>query len=152
MHVHVLSLHADASPSAVASFNDTRCTDGGVCLTDPLFFTCELKEVVILNIVLPSGEHESVSLGDTVNNIPLPAGFEAVSLNISKLDNDKRNIVVTLSIANASLLDGGEIECEDTIEQNVRAGCRLLKGKLQQRIEEKRNGDTILYIPAWLGL
>ena len=145
MHVHVLSLHADASPSAVASFNDTGCTDSGVCSTDPLFFTCELKEVDVLKIVLPSGKQEFISLGDTVNSVSLPAEFKAVSLNISKLDTGKRNISVTLSIANASLLDGGEIECDDTTPNIiVTAGCPLLNGKLQQRIEEEKNGNINL--------
>ena len=133
MHVNVLSLHAGISPSAVASFNDTRCKTGGVCSTDPLLFTCGLQEVSILRVWLPTGYQESVSVGDNVKHLALPAGFTAVSLNILELDTNRiRNIFVTLSIANASLLDGGEIACDDTIEQNVTAGCPLLKGKSQQ--------------------
>ena len=142
-----VSLHAGVSPSAVASFNDTRCASGGVCSTDPLFFTCGLKEVAVLRVLLPTGYKEVISLADTTDQVALPAGFMAVSLSISILDTSRRNIFVKISIANASLLDGGEIVCDDTTGNNVTAGCPLLNGKSQQRIEEKRNGD--IYLHGW---
>ena len=78
--------------------------------------------------MLPTGDTEPISLGDTVNivNENLPAGFKAVSLNISQLDNSIRNIFLTVSVSNASLLDGGEIRCDDTTRRNaVMAGCLI---------------------------
>lgn len=81
--------------------------------TDPLLFTCELHEVAYLQVVLPTGDREFVSLGDTAADVVLPTGFTPVSLDIAELDFHRRNISLTLSIANASLLDGGEIICRE---------------------------------------
>ena len=120
-------LLTDAALSSVASFNDSRCSAGGVCSTDPILFTCELKNVFYLRLMLPTGHQEAIGLGDSVATINLPAGFAAVSLNISLIDESTRNISLTLSIANASLLDDGEIRCVDTVRRNVvMAGCPLL--------------------------
>ena len=96
--------------------------------TDPLLFTCELNNVIGLRVILPNGVQEVVSHGDNVNyseSVILSVGFIAVSLNImSVIDKIKRNISLTLSIANASLLVGGEIICDDTTPRNkVMAGC-----------------------------
>ena len=47
-----------------------------------------------------------------------------MSLRIHPTHASKRNIFLTLSIMNASLLDGGMIICDDTTEANkVMAGC-----------------------------
>ena len=132
-NVHVcciISLHPDATPSSVASFNDSRCSADGVCSTDPLLFTCELKEVRLLRVILPTGDQEIISLGDSAADVALPGGFQAVFLNVSPIDDAIRNIFLTLSIANASLLRGGEITCDNTVE-GVMAGCPLV-GKSQQ--------------------
>ena len=112
----------------MARFNDSRCVAGGVCSTDPLFFTCELNEVILLQVVLPNGFHESVTLGDTATDIALPDGITAVFLNIT---NTNDFIVLTLFIASASLLEGGELRCDDTIGNGVMAGCPL-RSKPQQ--------------------
>ena len=108
----------------MASFNDSRCTTGAVCSTDSLLFTCELREVMLLRVVLPTGCGEHFTYGLTVANAVLPAGFTAESLEINEVYGSLRNISLTLSIANASLLDGGEIICDDTTERNrAKAGC-----------------------------
>ena len=110
---------AEATSSAVASFSDARCTAGGVCPNDPLVFTCEFNNVYILRVILPTGQQEIISLGDTAHGISLPAGFTADSLVISAGDDFSRNFFLTLSIENASLLNGGQITCDDTTPNNV---------------------------------
>ena len=124
----------DAAPSSVAYFNDSRCAAGGVCPTDPLLFTCELNGVFLLRVKLPTGDQEVTSVGDTATDVVLPTGFTAKVLNI-RVDEMKRNFFLTLSIANASLLNGGEMICDDTNLKDivvVMAGCPLL-GKSKQR-------------------
>ena len=94
--------------------------------TDPLLFTCELSDVAGLRVILPNGTQEVISHGDRgPASVALPDGFIAVSLNImSVMDKIEINVSLTLSIANASLLDGGEIICDDTTPRNmVMAGC-----------------------------
>ena len=119
----------------MASFNDSRCAVGGVCSTDPLLFTCELYGTLLLRVVLPNGYQEVVSNGDIADTISLPAGFMAKLLNImTEKVGYRNNISVTLSIANASLLNGGEIICDNTSwNVNIKAGCPLL-GKLIDEI------------------
>ena len=108
----------------MASFNDSRCVAGGVCSTDPLLFTCELKGVVVLRVVFPNGYYEHFSVYDTIAGTVLPIGFNAVSLNITEIDESTRNFFLTLSIVNASFLEGGMIKCDDTTPRNVaEAGC-----------------------------
>ena len=110
----------------MASFNDSRCTNSCVKSTDPLLFTCELSNVIGLRFILPNGAQEVLSHGDNNETVVLVSdGFIAVSLNImSVMDKIERNVSLTLSIANASLLDGGEIICDDTTPSNmVMAGC-----------------------------
>ena len=111
----------------MASFDDERCKNGCVYPTDPLLFTCELSNVIGLRVILPNNVQEVFSIGDNVNDsasVVLSDGFIAVSLNImSVMDKIKRNVSLTLSIANASLLDGEEIICDDTSRNEVMAGC-----------------------------
>ena len=125
----------------MASFNDIRCETGGVCSSDPLFFTCELKEVPTLRVILPNDGQEVISKGDMTTGVVLDyAGVEAVSLNITEVGFSKLNIRITLSIANASLLNGGKITCDDTNRNATvvsMAGCPLL-GK-----SPPKNEDTV---------
>ena len=115
-----------ASPPS-ASFNDTRCEYKCVYSTDPLLFTCKLSNLLALQVVLPNGDHEHLSLGDDRDLktfVTLPGGFTAVSLNISVINDSTRNFSIAISIANASLLEGGEIICDDTTpKKKVMAGC-----------------------------
>ena len=135
MHV---SLLIDAAPSFMAYFNDSRCTAGGVCATDPLFFTCKLNEIAVLQVVFPTGEAEFISLGDTAVHVAFPAGVTAVVLNITETSADRRNIALTLYITNASILDCGEIRCDDTTGKSVvMAGCPV-RGKSEQRIQLRK--------------
>ena len=98
--------------------------------TDPLLFTCELYNVLALRVVFPNGQIETVSVNDTSLTRRLPAGFSEVSLSIntSVINELDRNFSLTLSIANASLLDGREIVCDDTTRRrlnNMTAGCQV---------------------------
>ena len=79
----------------MASFSDVRCAAGGVCPNDPLVFTCEVYDVFVLQVILPTGLHETVSLGDTASDVALPAGFTADSLVIREIDDFGRNITLT---------------------------------------------------------
>ena len=96
--------------------------------TDPLFFTCELIHVFGLRIKLPNVPQELISVGDTSDNVVLPAGFTVVSLHIVETEYI-RNISLTLSIANASLLNDGVIICDNALKNNslikVMAGCQV---------------------------
>ena len=114
----------------MASFTNAACATGGVNPTDPLLFTCEVNGVILLRVFLPTGDQEIASLGDTAADIDLPTGFTAVSLNITEIDESTRNFNLIISIANASLLEGGEIVCDDTTSRNqARASCPTF-GKL----------------------
>ena len=113
----------------MASFTNEACATGGVNPTDPLLFTCEVNGVVLLRLLLPTGEQEIVSVGDTAVDVYLPTGYTTVSLDITEIDGSRRNFHLTISIANASLLGGGEIMCDNTTSMKaVKAGCPI--GKL----------------------
>ena len=115
----------DTASSSLTRFDGSKCEDNCVYSTDPLLFTCELNHVLLLRVKFPNGYREAVSVGDTLQFVALPAGFSAVSLNISN-NACTRNITLKILIANASLLDGGEITCDDSESgNNVTAGCRL---------------------------
>ena len=126
MSVVIIMPFAAATPSAVASFSDARCTAGGVCPNDPLIFTCEVNDAITLRVALPTGEQEVVSIGDIPSDLHLPAGFTVDTLFIAEMDILKRNFSLTLSIENASLLNGGQITCDDiTTRSTAMAGCPL---------------------------
>ena len=115
----------------MASFTNEACATGGVNPTDPLLFTCEVNGAALLRLVLPTGDQEITSIGDTADDISLPTGFTAVSLDITEIDDSKRNFNLTISIANAHLLGGGEITCDDTTSKNqASARCPII-GKLK---------------------
>ena len=110
-----------AVPSSLAGFNDSKCEKSCVNSVDPLLFTCELSYVVLLRVSLPNEEsdRESISSGYSLEDVKLPAGYVAVSLNISHIDFITRNISLELLITNASLLNGGEITCDDSSPTNI---------------------------------
>ena len=113
----------------MASFTNEACATGGVNPTDPLLFTCEVNGVVLLRVLLPTGDQEIISVGDTATDLSLPTGFTAVSLDVTEIDESTRNFNLTISIANATLLGGGEITCDDnTSMKAVKDGCPI--GKL----------------------
>ena len=94
--------------------------------TDPLLFTCELSNVFGLRVTFPNGDKEIASINYEAGALKLPVGFKVVSLNVLMINEFTRKIILTLSISNASLLDGGVITCDDTTPRNkVMAGCRV---------------------------
>ena len=112
----------------MAYFTNEACTNGGVKPSDPLLFTCKVYGVAILRVVLPTGDQEIISLGDTADDVALPVGFTAVSLDITEIDDSTRNLNLTLSIDSASRLEGGIITCDDTTPRNVaEARCPISK-------------------------
>ena len=126
--VNGLACTTDTASSSLARLDGLGCEDNCVNSTDPLLFTCELSNVILLRVVFPNGYREPIAYEDTIHTVELPVGFSAVSLNISEkaIDEYKRNFSLTLSIANVSLLNGGEIVCDDTTSlNNVTAVCRL---------------------------
>ena len=113
---------------AVANFLNQSCATDGVNPTEPLFFTCEIYETILLRVMLPTGDQETISKGDQADDVALPPGFSAVSLDIYEIEGANRYIYLTLLIANASLLKGGYITCDDTSSKNATARCPV--GKL----------------------
>ena len=113
----------------MAYFTNRACATFGVKPTDPLLFTCEINRSVFLRVILPTGDQEIVSVRDTTADVALPVGYTAVSLNITELDESRRNFNLTLSIDRAYLLKGNEIKCDDnTSRREAKAGCPI--GKL----------------------
>ena len=95
--------------------------------SEPLLFTCEVYGAALLRVVLPTGDLEYVSVGDTAADIVLPAGFTAEYLDITEIDKSTRNFTLTLSINSASLLNGGEIKCDDTTSRKeAKAKCPVI--------------------------
>ena len=125
-----LGIIAFPSDAALAMFTDGRCEPeaDGVCPNDPLVFTCELNEVAVLRVIFPNGYSEILSDGTSdEDDVVTPPGFTAVSFEATVIDASSRNFVLTLSIANASLLNGSNITCDDATPNNrVMAGCPLL--------------------------
>ena len=94
---------------------------------EPLLFTCEVYKTALLRVVLPTGDQEVISVGDTAADVALPTGFMAVSLDIIEIDGSTRTFKVTLSIDSAYLLNGGEITCDDTTSRNeAKANCPVI--------------------------
>ena len=120
---YFLITHSDA---AVASFSDPRCEADGVCPSDPLTFTCEINGAVLLRVVFPDDEQAILSVGSDLDDVVLPDGFAINDLVIREVSGG-RDFVLTFSITSASLLNGGEIRCDDTFDANVAmAGCPIL--------------------------
>ena len=116
--------------TAVANFLNEACTTGGVEPSDRLLFTCEVYGVVLLRVVLPTGDQEVISVGDTAADVDLPTGFTVESLNITEIDDSTRNFNLTLSIDSTSLLGGGGIICDDTTASNEANDTCPIIGKL----------------------
>ena len=115
----------------MANFANDECATGGVRPFEPLLFTCEVSGVVLLRVILPTGDQEIISVGDTADNVALPMGFTAVSLDITEIDGSTRNFKLTLSIESAYLLNGGEITCDNSTSRNqAKAKCPTNNSKL----------------------
>ena len=108
----------------MAHFSNNTCTPDGANPADPLLFTCKVYEAVLLRVVLPTGDQEIISVGDTAADVALPTGLTAESLDIKEIDDFSRTFTLTLFISNASLLNDGEIMCDDTTsKKRAMAGC-----------------------------
>ena len=113
--------------TAIANFSNEACTTGGVKPYEPLLFTCVVYGAALLRVVLPTGDQEIISIGDTPADVALPAGFTAESLDITEIDGFTRNFNLTFSIDSASLLNGSEIKCDDTTSRNeAKAKCPII--------------------------
>ena len=99
-----------------------------MCSTDSLLLTCTANEIIILRVTLPSDGTLGVFNDGTVTGIgTLPAGFSVESSNaIVNPGGLSYNYTLSLSIENASLLNGSMIVCDDnTIHQDM-AGCPVV--------------------------
>ena len=56
----------------MANFSNEDCGTDGVKPFEPLLFTCEVNGVVLLRVVLPTGDQEMISVGDTAADVMLP--------------------------------------------------------------------------------
>ena len=133
MYILIFYFQITVAP-VVASFTNAACTTGGVNPTEPLLFTCEVYKTFLLRIVLPTGDQEVVSVGDTADDVSLPTGFTAVSLDITEIDKSTRNFNISISIGKASNLGGGEITCDDTTSRNQASASCPIFGKLNYSI------------------
>lgn len=117
--MHVVPL-TGAQLSVKASFNDTRCDDGriNVCPTDPLLFTCTVisSPIITITVIFPSGQTISLNTENTTVG-DLPGGVSVKSKNVTI--SGTFNYTLTLSIENASLLNGGGITCDTNAIDNV---------------------------------
>ena len=78
--------------------------------------------------MLPTGDQEIISSGGTVANVNPPVDFTVESLNLTEIDESRRNFNLTLSIDSASLLKSGNIICDNTTtKKEAVAGCLLSK-------------------------
>ena len=91
----------------------------GVCPNDPLVFTCEVNDAVLLQVALPTGHHWHITFG-------VRARPETTCRFFCRLFSYS---TLALSIENASLLDGGKITCDDT---RAMAGCPRKVSLLQK--------------------
>ena len=113
---------------AVANFLNEECETGGVKPFETLLFTCEIYGVVLLRVELPTGDQEIISIGDTAADVALPMGITAVFLDIIEINDTARHFKLTLSIDCASLLNGGEITCDNTTaKKEAKAKCNISK-------------------------
>ena len=149
-----------AAPSVVVNFNDTRCAaDGGrVCATDSLLFTCTGNEIGFLRMTLFSGERLALfSDGDITGIGDLRDGFSVEPAIVTMNDGGASfNYTLSVSIENASLLNGSMIDCDDNSPDNQdMAGCPVV-GKFS--LPDASSGvsgwggwaqDYILWIISW---
>ena len=118
--------HIDAELSVIASFNDTGCGDGReVCSTDPLLFTCNITGSLSTTATVtlpPSGVVILLSNDNSALGM-VPQGYILQSTIVS-MNDGLNNFILTLSIENASLLNGSDIICNSGLSGGIRmAGC-----------------------------
>ena len=116
--------HTDAATFAEASFNDTRCEDDGVvCPTDPLLFTCNVTDspATQVTVTFLSGMVVTILRSDNTTGGVRPDGINIQSHNV--IGEGPYDYILTLSIANASLLNGGMIECDSVVGVTDVAKC-----------------------------
>ena len=106
---------AEAQASAVASFNDPRCSGQMVCPNDPLLFTCTVTESIstAARVTLPSGERvqvTSTNVVEVVGATPLPDGV-TVQSHGAIVGGGLANYTLTLAIDRASLLGSNPTMC-----------------------------------------
>ena len=98
-----------------------------MCSTDPLLFTCTGNELTVLSMIvtLPNGDPLSLSRTGAVSGT-IPDGFSVISRSAVPNDgNVSFNFTLSLSIENASLLNGDVIACDDNTIREM-AGCSVV--------------------------
>ena len=122
--------HTDAATLAEAGFNDTRCEDGGVvCPTDLLLFTCNITDTPSTRVIVLFSFAEMVVIALTNNNVIQGGGPDGINIHSHSVTGEgPYDYILTLSIASASLLNGGMIECDSNIGVTDRAGCPVAGG------------------------
>ena len=98
-----------------------------MCATDSLLFTCTAIEILTLRVTLPSGIRLFFdSSGMPPGNVPDGFSVESRSV-IPNVGITSYNYTLSLSIDNASLLNGDMILCDDTTSANQdTAGCPVV--------------------------
>ena len=117
--------HTDAATLAEASFNDPRCEDGGVCPTDPLLFTCNVTDspATQVTVTFLPGMVVTILRSDNTTGGVHPDGINIQSHSVTGVS--PYDYILTLSIANASLLNGGMIECDSVVGVTDVAKCQV---------------------------
>ena len=122
--------HTDAATLAEASFNDTRCEDGGVvCPTDPLLFTCNITDTGATRVTVAFSFAVMMSISLTNGNITEGVGPDGINIQSHNVTGEgPYDYILTLSITSASLLNGGMITCDNNGGVTDRAGCPVAGG------------------------
>ena len=116
MSYMLLVPHTDAATLAEASFNDPRCEDGGVCPADPLLFTCNVTDTPATIVIVRFSFVEIMLISLRADNTTEGVGPDGINIQSRSVTGENPyNYILTLSIANASLLNGGMIECDSVI-------------------------------------
>ena len=100
-----------------------------MCATDSLLFTCTGNEIGFLRVTLFSGERLALfSDGDITGIGDLHDGFSVEPPIVTMNDGGASfNYTLSVSIENASLLNGNMIDCDDNSPDNQdMAGCPVV--------------------------
>ena len=124
-----------AELSVIASFNDTRCGDGGVCSTDPLLFTCNITGSLSTTATVtltPSGDVIQLNHDNSTQGM-IPARYILQSTIVS-MNGVLNNFILIFSIESASLLNGSDIICNSGLSGGIRMARCPVAGKFSVHV------------------